>query len=69
MTETTLDPDVGTRAIALEATMWILEHSGNTEFDLSMVLGMAMSIEHYLTDGGSVAFSCSDGAGKFVRGQ
>lgn len=44
--------------------------TGSTAFDTpDDFLAAAMAFEHYVTNGGTVAFECSDSAFKFVRGE
>lgn len=44
--------------------------TGSTAFDTpDDFLNAAYASEHYITQGGTVAFECSDNARKFVRGE
>lgn len=43
---------------------------GSTAFDTpEQFIAAAETFEHYVTQGGTVAFVCSDDARKFVRGE
>lgn len=43
---------------------------GNSAFDTpEQFIAAAEMLEHYITQGGTVAFNCSDNARKFVRGE
>lgn len=57
------------RHSCVETVKFILDHSERETFELDDVLQMAFEIEHYITDGATVAFDCDDKARKFVRGE
>ena len=44
--------------------------AGSTAFDTpDDFLNAAYAFEHYITNGGTVAFECNEGSRKFVRGE
>ena len=61
----TIDFDAAVRLECINATTWLLDHSGRDTFDLEEVLSIAMTLEDYILGGGTVNIQCSKS--EFVR--
>jgi hypothetical protein len=64
----TLDPDIETRAFALEAAMWFYDTTGASPDSVGDVVNLAELFAHYLSQGQANEFLCSDSLRKTVRG-
>ena len=66
-----VDPDQYARQQSLDAAIWFYENAPDAPAIRTPddVIAIAVQFEHYLTDGGTVAFDCADRSRKFVRGQ
>ena len=60
-----IDFDAAVRLKCIEITTWLLDHSGRETFDLDEVLDIAMALEDYIQNGGTVNVVCSNSG--FVR--
>lgn len=60
-----IDFDATVRLKCIEATTWLLDHSDRDTFDLDEVLNIAMALEDYIQNGGTVNVVCSNSG--FVR--
>jgi hypothetical protein len=64
----TTDADCDYRAFACELTQWLFEGSSVHPASVDEFLAAAMQIEHYITEGGTIEFHCTDALRKCVRG-
>ena len=62
------DTDCDYRAFSVEIAQWLFEGSSVHPADTQEFLAAAMQIEHYITDGGTIEFHCSDALRPTVRG-
>lgn len=69
MDDEVADFDTVVRMKSIDVVMCVLELSERDTYELDEVLAMAMQVEHYITEGGTVAFDCNDSMRKFVRGE
>jgi hypothetical protein len=56
------------RAMACDLAHWLFEGSSVHPADVGEFLAAAMQIEHYITNGGTVSFNCTDKLRPTVRG-
>lgn len=63
------DPDTEHRAFACELAQWWFDCSPFHPATAKEFLAFAMEVEHYITNGGTVAFECSESLRKCVRGE
>lgn len=73
MSELDIDPDTIVRLKCLDfATEMAGRAAALGQFILvetDQLIAAATELEHYVTDGGTVAFDCADRSRKFVRGE
>ena len=62
------DIDSDYRAFACELAQWLFEGSSVHPASVGEFIAAAMQIEHYITDGGTIEFHCSETLHKTVRG-
>ena len=62
------DIDIEARAFACELAQWLFEGSSVHPVSVGEFIAAAMQIEHYITNGGTIEFHCSDKLRPTVRG-